>query len=101
MDAENLGATPAEAREYGSNLSFWDSLRLLQRWSPLIGFARAFTGTADPYKRTLIVADACEWVASQTDAQLDDQLVRHIAAVLVTPQGEALVRFCISHVGVR
>jgi hypothetical protein len=101
MDAQNLGATPAELREYGSNLSFWDALRLLQRWSPLVAFAREFLGTADPYKRTLVVADACEWVASQTDTDLDDAFVRHVSAVLVTAQGEALVRFCLAQAGVQ
>jgi hypothetical protein len=101
MDARELGATPDEITQYGSTLSFWDALRLLQRYSPLVNYARAFIGEVDPYKKSLVVADACEWVAQQTDAQLDDELVRRIADVLRTKEGEELVRFCLYQVGVK
>ena len=101
MDARELGATPDEITQYGATLSFWDALRLLQKYSPLVNYARAFIGEVDPYKKSLVVADACEWVAQQTDAQLDDELVRRIADVLRTKEGEELVRFCLFQVGVK
>jgi hypothetical protein len=101
MDARELGATEPEVQEYGSILSIWDALRLLQRWSPLVNYARSFVGEVDPYKKSLIVSDACEWLARQTDTKLDDQLVRHLADVLRTKEGEALVRFCLYQVGVK
>jgi len=101
MDARELGATPDEITQYGATLSFWDAMRLLQRYSPLVNYARAFIGEVDPYKKSLVVADACEWVAQQTDAQLDDELVRRIADVLRTKEGEELVRFCLFQVGVK
>jgi hypothetical protein len=101
MDARELGATPDEIQQYGAALSFWDALRLLQKYSPLVNYARAFVGEVDPYKKSLIVADACEWVAQQTDAQLDNQLVRKISDVLRTKEGEELVRFCLFQVGVK
>lgn len=101
MDARELGATDPEVQEYGAALSFWDALRLLQRWSPLVQYAREFVAQVDPYKKSLIVADACEWIAQQTDATLDDELVRHVAEVLKTKEGEALVRFCLYQVGVK
>ena len=40
-------------------------------------------------------ADGVEWVASKTKTQVDDQAVRLIADLLKTPQGEALVRWCL------
>lgn len=101
MDARELGATPDEVTQYGTALSFWDALRLLQKYSPLVNFARGFVGEIDPYKKGIVVADACEWVAQQTDAVLDDELVRHVAAVLKTKEGENLVRFCLYQVGVK
>ena len=94
----SYGATPAELNEYGASLSIWESLRLLQKWSPLINYAREFVGTNDPYKQSLVVADAAEWLASQTNAKADDQLVRLIADILKTQQGEALVRWCLLQV---
>ncbi len=93
--------TAQEQQEYGSSLNIWQALRLLQTWSPLVNYAREFVATVDPYKKSLVVASACEWLASKTDSTLDDQLVRHVSEVLRTKEGEALVRFCLLQVGVK
>lgn len=93
----NYGATPAEAAQYG-NLNLWQSLMLLQRWSPLIRFGQQFVAETDPYRRGLIVSDAAEWLASQTSASADDELVKHLAAVLKTKEGEAMVRWILLQV---
>ena len=92
------GATPAEEAQYGSNLNLWQSLMLLQRWSPLIGYGQRFVNELDPHRRALVVADCCEWLASKTDAQVDDELVRHLAALLRTKEGEGLVRWALLQV---
>lgn len=92
----SYGATPDELNEYGAGLSIWESLRLLQKWSPLVSYARDFVGTADPYKKSLVVADAAEWLASQTHAHADDQLVRLLSDLLKTKEGEALVRWLLA-----
>ena len=93
----DYGATPAEAQQYG-NLNLWQSLMLLQRWAPLIGYGQRFINEADPYKRSIIVSEASEWLASKTNAQADDQLVRLLGDLLKTKQGEALVRWCLLQV---
>lgn len=92
------GATPFEEAKYGGNLNLWQSLMLLQRWSPLIGYGQRFMAEADPYKRSLIVSDAVEWLASQTQAKADDELVTKLADVLKTPAGEALIRWVMAQV---
>lgn len=94
MEPNAFGATPAEVAEYG-NLNLWQSLMLLQKWSPLLKFGQAFMAEADPYKRSIVVADAVEWLASQTKASVDDELIKHLAAVLKTAEGEALVRWIV------
>jgi hypothetical protein len=94
---ENYGATPAEMTQYG-NLNLWQSIMLLQRWSPLIGYGQRFVNEVDPYRKSLIVGEAAEWLASQTKAQADDQLVRLLADLLKTPQGENLVRWILLQV---
>lgn len=94
----NYGATPAEAAKYGNTLNLWQSLMLLQRWSPLIKFGQAFVNERDPYKRGLIVSDAAEWLASQTQATVDDELVKHLADLLKTAEGERLVRWVLLQV---
>jgi hypothetical protein len=88
-------ATPEELEKYGAGLSIWQQIALLQAWAPLIGYGQRFVNEVDPYRKGLVVAEAAEWVASRTDAKLDDQLVKLLADILRTPQGEALVRFAL------
>ncbi len=93
--------TPAEVAEYGSSLNIWQAIRLLQAWSPLLQFGQRFVQTVDPYQKGMIVGEAAEWLASKTDSEVDDQLVRHLAAVAQTEQGEQLIRFCLGLAGVK
>jgi|APCry1669189034_1035192.scaffolds.fasta_scaffold114914_3 hypothetical protein len=98
MTVPNYQGTADEYAKYGANLTIWDQLRLLQQWAPLVGFGQRFVQEIDPYKKSLVVSDAAEWLASMTSAQADDQLVRLLADVLKTKEGEALVRFCLMQV---
>lgn len=73
-------------------LPSFDQIRLLLNLSPLIGYGQRFIAEPDVYKRTLIVADAIEWVSSQTKTAMDDKVSAAVAGVLKTPEGEALIR---------
>jgi hypothetical protein len=92
----NYEATPAELAEYGANLSIWQQIALLQAWSPLLSYGQRFLAEGDPYKRSLIVSEGGEWLATKTKSQIDDRIVSRLADVLRTPQGEALVRELVS-----
>lgn len=91
-------ATPEELDRYGAGLNIWQQLMLLQAWSPLIGYAQRFVQTIDPYAKAVVVGEAAEWVASKTDAKLDDQVVKLVSNILKTKEGEALVRFLLLQV---
>jgi hypothetical protein len=93
--------TASEQAEYGNSLNIWQAIRLLQTWSPLMQYGQRFMAEVDPYKKSIIVAQAAEWLAAQTDSQLDDQLVRRLAAVAQSAQGEDLIRYCLSLAGVK
>lgn len=93
--------TLAEEQQYGNTLNIWQALRLLQTWHPLVTYGQRFVNEIDPYGKAIIVAEALEWLAAKTDAQLDDQMVRLVADVLKTKEGEQLVRFCLMQVGVK
>ena len=88
-------ATPAELEQYGAGLNIWQQIALLQAWSPLIGYGQRLVNESDPYKKSIIVAEAAEWLASKTNARADDQLVKLLGDILKTPQGESLVRWCL------
>ena len=85
--------TAQEQAEYGNSLSIWQALRLLSAWQPLVGYGQRFLAETDPYRKTIIVAEGIEWVASRTDSGVDDELAKLVADILRTPQGEALVRW--------
>lgn len=85
--------TPEEIGQYGANLTIWEKIALVQAWSPILSYAQRYLGSSDPFARAVIVGECAEWLASKTDSGLDDELVRHIADVLKTPQGEKLVRW--------
>jgi len=91
-------ATHAELEQYGANLNIWQQIALLQAWSPLIGYGQRLVNESDPYKKSLIVAEAAEWLASKTDAQADDQLVKLLGDIIRTPQGEAVIRWALLQV---
>jgi hypothetical protein len=90
--------TASEQQEYGNKLSIWQQIQLLQAWAPLIGYGQRFVNEADPYKRSIVVSEAAEWLASKTNATADDQLVRLLADLLKTKEGESLVRWCLLQV---
>jgi hypothetical protein len=85
--------TAAEEQQYGNSLSIWQALRLLSAWQPLIAYGQRFLAEADPYRKSVIVAEGVEWVAGRTDSTVDDELAKLIGDILRTPQGEALVRW--------
>lgn len=91
-------ATPAELDQYGANLNIWQQIQLLSTWSPLIGYGQRFVNESDPFKRSLIVAEALEWLAAKTDAKLDDELVKLVGDILKSAQGEAFVRWALAKV---
>lgn len=90
---EMYGATPEEMDRYGAGLNIWQQLALLQAWAPLIAYGQRFVNEPDAYRKSVIVSEAAEWVASKTQASLDDQLVRMLSDILRSKEGEALVRW--------
>jgi len=95
MTLPNYEGTADEYAKFGPSLNIWQQLALLQAWAPLIGYGQRFVNEIDPYRKSLVVSDAAEWLASKTNAQADDQLVRLLADILKTKEGEALVRWCL------
>ncbi len=90
---EMYGATPEEMDRYGAGLNIWQQLALLQAWAPLIAYGQRFVNEPDAYRKSVIVSEAAEWVASKTQASIDDQLVRMLSDILRSKEGEALVRW--------
>ena len=91
--------TQNEMDQYGAGLPVWDQIRLFQEWAPLVGFAQRLANERDNVQRSLIVADALEWLAAKTKTPLDDELVKLVSAIVHTPAGEALVQWALHKAG--
>lgn len=81
-----------------AEMSVWEKLRLLQEWYPLVTFIQAILATNDPHQKAVVIADACEWMASKSQTKVDDELVGHLSAILRSPQGESLLRWVLAKI---
>lgn len=75
-----------------------DKLRLFSEWSPLMAYGQRLALTTDVHERAVIVVEALQWLAAKTDTPLDDAFCKKVHAVLVTPQGEDLVRTIVDEI---
>ncbi|NBW14447.1 MAG: hypothetical protein EBR82_41255 [Caulobacteraceae bacterium] len=90
--------TPEEVGQYGATLTIWEKIALIQAWAPLLTFGQRYLAAFDPFARAVVVSEFAEWLASKTDSGLDDELVRHLAALLKTAEGEQLVRWAVAKI---
>lgn len=81
-------------------MNIFEKIRLLAEWSPVIAFLQRFAEESDIHAKALIVAEVAEWVASKTELEWDDELVDHVADILRSDEGEALVRWFLSQLEV-
>lgn len=90
---------PEAQDEYGAyDLSWWDTLAIIQQLMPLVGYAQRVLNEPDHYKQGIIVADALEWLASRSQTTLDDEIVKLVGDVVKTAEGERLIRYILSKV---
>lgn len=79
-------------------MSVWEKIRIIQEWSPLVTYIQSFLAVGDTHQKSLIVTDACEWLASKSQTKVDDELVAHIEAILKSPQGESFLRWVVDKI---
>lgn len=82
-------------------LSIWDQLALLQQYAPLLSFGQRIVTEPDNYKKTIIVADALEWLSAKTQTKFDDEAVKLVGDVVKTREFETLVRWILEKAGVK
>lgn len=85
--------------EYGAyDLSWWDTLQIFQQLMPLVSYAQRILNEPDHYRKGIIVADACEWLASRSQTKLDDEAVKLVGDLVKTAEGERLIRWILAQV---
>lgn len=78
--------------------SWWDTFKLFQELMPLITYGQKLVAEPDPYRKGIIVSDALEWLASRSQTQCDDELVKLAGDVVKTRECEALIRWILTKV---
>jgi HD-GYP domain-containing protein (c-di-GMP phosphodiesterase class II) len=63
-----------------------------------VSYGQRVLNEPDPYRKGIIVSDACEWLASRSKTTVDDEVVKLLGDVLKTPEGERLVRYILAKV---
>lgn len=81
-------------------MNLFEKLRLLAEWSPLLGYLQQLAAERDEHAKAVIVLQALEWIAGRTDVEWDDELASHISDILVSEEGEALVRWILDRMQV-
>lgn len=70
-----------------------DNIRLLIEWAPILQIFSAIASSKPGSERVIQVARLAEFMTTKTENKVDDQLVRLLTAILLTPQADALVQY--------
>ena len=85
---------------YGAGLPFFDALRLLSQYGPLIGRLQAVASADTSLDRALAIVDALKWAAAKSEGtQVDDEAVEHLQAILKSPEGAAFFNWLVKLIG--
>lgn len=71
--------------------SIADKLKILVEWSPVVGLIQSVQSAQDQRAKTLAIVNVLEFLSSKTPVRFDDELLALIEAILLTPEGAALV----------
>ena len=82
--------------DIGASPSWINQIALFQQWFPLVGYTQRWLAEPDGFARSIIIADACDWVCDKSKTTKDDEFVQLLEAAMKTAQGEALIRFLIT-----
>lgn len=71
-----------------------DKIRLIVDWAPALSLVSEISAAKSSKGRADAALKLMRFVATKTETPIDDDLLERIEAVLVSPQGEELFRYC-------
>lgn len=81
LDDERFGA---------GGMPILDQLKLLAQWGPLLGFLQNVALAPTTKDKALAILSALLFAAGKTATPIDDEVVKHLDAILKSPEGGAL-----------
>lgn len=92
MDIEN------DEELYGAGFPLLEKLKLLAEWTPLLAQLQAVGQAKTPHDQAVAVVRMLQWAAGKSMNSLDDEALRHVEAVLRTPEGKQAFEWAYSKV---
>ena len=78
-----------EEEIYGAGFPLLDRLKLLAEWAPLLAQLQVIGSAQSPHEQAVAIVKTLQWAAGKSTTSLDDETLRHVEAVLRTPEGKA------------
>jgi hypothetical protein len=79
----------SEEEIYGAGFPLLDRLKLLAEWAPLLAQLQIIGSAQSPHEQAVAIVKTLQWAAGKSTTSLDDETLRHVEAVLRTPEGKA------------
>ena len=79
----------SEEEIYGAGFPLLDRLKLLAEWAPLLAQLQVIGSAQSPHEQAVAIVKTLQWAAGKSTTSLDDETLRHVEAVLRTPEGKA------------
>lgn len=80
--------TPDQVEQEFGSFPLIEKLKLLAEWSPLLSRLQLIAVANTPHEQALAVVSTLQWAAGKSETDIDDQALRHIEALLKTPEGQ-------------
>jgi len=87
LDDERFGA---------GGMPIFEQLKLLAQWGPLLAKLQPVIQAPSAKDQAIAVLDALTFAAGKTKTTIDDDVIRHLEAVLKTPEGAALFNWLVA-----
>lgn len=84
---------------YGASFPLIEKLQLLAEWAPLLSRLQSVADAPTPHDKAVKLINLLRWAAGKTQSELDDDALKHIEAVLGSPEGEAAFGWVVSLFG--
>jgi len=78
-----------EEEIYGAGFPLLDRLKLLAEWAPLLAQLQIIGSAQSPHEQAVAIVKTLQWAAGKSTTSLDDETLKHVEAVLRTPEGKA------------
>lgn len=79
----------SEEEVYGAGFPLLDRLKLLAEWAPLLAQLQIIGSAQSPHEQAVAIVKTLQWAAGKSTTSLDDETLKHVEAVLRTPEGKA------------